>query len=190
MAINVSQRAKQRNREFLGKFHLSCIYILECDIVLIISYGSNIKVQDAGLLYCSPASGMSYLADGARAWRRCRGVAHGGRGAARSASAPYHAAVAGRPPYRWRGRAVSTKPPQTARRGRLAPPAALPMRRRVEDAAPYHVAVAARWCSRAVSICAEIIPWKYLIAWRKNGTDIAMRRENCYNVAHKEALYA
>ena len=57
--------------------------------------------HSAGLRCYSPASGMSHRADG----RRASGGA--GRRVARSASAPYHAAVAGRPPYRWRDRAAS-----------------------------------------------------------------------------------
>ena len=56
--------------------------------------------QVASLRYSTPASGMSHLADDARAWWRCGGAAHGGRGAARSVIAPYRVVVAGRQPYR------------------------------------------------------------------------------------------
>ena len=89
-------------------------------------------------LFGSPASGMSHCADVRRA---SGGV---GRGAARSASAPYHAAVAGRPPYRWRGRAVSMKPPVAAASS-MPPYQAVCMSR-----PPY------RWLGRAASPLAAV----------------------------------
>ena len=72
----------------------------------------------AGLRCCSSASGISHHADERRATGGARrGLAGGGMPlmnaqaarstAARSASGPYHAAVAGRPPYRAGGRVSS-----------------------------------------------------------------------------------
>ena len=137
--------------------------------------------HSAGLLGCSPASGMSHRADG----RRTSGGAGCGlaRGrvllvnaqaarstAARSASGPYHAAVAAL----WCGRAVSRKFMQ------------------------YTEIIPAILCSTAMEIdinshispCMEITMRKIRYAKRKMLDYIAAWRELCYTVAQKELLYA
>ena len=98
----------------------------------------------AGLRCYSPASGMSHRAGG----RRVRGGA--GRGTAGTRDAcPYHAAVAGRPPYRWRGRAYppAAGRPQSGCPSRGASPLAAVNRQNIRKFMQYTEIISANLCS-------------------------------------------
>lgn len=89
------------------------------------------------------------------------------------------------------GRAVSTKPSQTARRGRLAPPA-------VPSMPPYRTAVAGRppyrWWYLSISVNSdalnEVFDVKIVNTVNKITADIAFERILCYNHAEKEKKHA